>query len=187
MACCSIDEDISSKLEHLTFDRVDEAAALAAEAFLNSPAYCYIFDGLNDSARLDALRWFFSANFRLRLHTGASRCAFRYRSGPSPEMICFFMLQRPDDGKIGLLQMIRHGILLFPFKFGLRSFCRLLAMKEYHEKAQLQWTAAAFAKEGSRLNLISILLSHSHVPEHQVLPPGKNGCSSERSRSRLRE
>jgi GNAT superfamily N-acetyltransferase len=119
-----------TELLPLKANQIEEAATLAAKAFLHNPSYSYIFETLsNSNERLSALIWLFSRNFRLRLSSG--RCAFNMESG---EMVCFFMLQFPNAGDISTWQMIYSGLLMLPFLYGWTSFFRLIRTKEYHEK-----------------------------------------------------
>ena len=82
-----MDDLCLSDLEELPASHVAEAAALAAAAFLNSPGYLYIFEDLDDEARLAALTWLFETNFRLRLGTANTNCAFSRVSGKDPQMV----------------------------------------------------------------------------------------------------
>ena len=118
-----------TELSPLAEENVEEAAALMVLAFLQSPVYCYIFEGLDEKARLNALAWLFFRNIRLRL--SAARCAFDKTSG---KMVCCFMLQSPDAGDIVFWTMLSNGILTLPFLYGWRAFTRLLEVKEFHEK-----------------------------------------------------
>ena len=61
-------------LQHLEEQDVDEAADLAAAAFLNSPGYGYIFEYLVEEQRHAALKWLFAKNIALSL--SSARCAF---------------------------------------------------------------------------------------------------------------
>ena len=127
-------------LQRLQPRHVGEAAALAAAAFVHTPSYTYIYEGLDEAQRLAALTWLFGVNIRLRLHQGGARCAFAAESDAAPgqhgEMLCFFMLQPPAAAEISTLVMLRNGMLLFPFRFGFRALVRLLQVKGYHERAE---------------------------------------------------
>lgn len=116
---------ILSELRPLAAEDLEEAAKLAATAFLANPSYGYIFD---ESADLfEALTWLFTRNIGLRLNAG--KCAFDEESG---KMVCFFMLQFPNSGEISLWSMIMSGLLTLPFMYGWASYFRLLEIKEYH-------------------------------------------------------
>lgn len=123
-------------------------------------SYCYIFEDLNESARFAALKWFFSANINMRLKNGSPRCAFRYRRNTKPEMVCFFMLQKPDEGEVGFIDMLRHGILLLPFKFGFRAFLRCLILKAYHEKLHQEVVNEAHLNDGSSFFHLERMVVH---------------------------
>ena len=118
-------------LQRLAPGQAEAAAALAAAAFVDTPCYTYIYEGLDAPQRLAALTWLFGTNIRLR--GAGARCAF---SEDDPEMLCFFMLQPPDSPEIGTLAMLRNGMLAFPCRFGWRPLLRLLRVKRYHELAE---------------------------------------------------
>jgi GNAT superfamily N-acetyltransferase len=127
-------------LEH---HQVNEAASLAAAAFISSPSYSYIYEGLTPAKKLEALTYLFEVNIRIRVETcGGAWCAFEEdqeaSSSKPSQMLCFFMLQSPGTEDIGSWTMIKNGILLFPFRFGYRAFQRLLEVKDYHEKIEAQ-------------------------------------------------
>jgi GNAT superfamily N-acetyltransferase len=121
-------------LETLQAGGVEEAAGLAAAALVHSPAYAYIFEALDESARLKALTWLFEVNIRLRLDSGAARCAYAQRAGGRAEMVCFFMMLPPNSEEIGTWAMVANGILSFPFRFGFQAFWRLLEVKARHDR-----------------------------------------------------
>lgn len=124
--------DHLSELEYLRFDQVEEAAELMADAFLEWPTYCFIYEGLGDEERRVALKWLFIKNLTMQLQneasaSGMARCAFVRKPGEPPKMICFFLLATPNiDNYISAWDIIKTGILWFPLKFGFRSFGRLL-------------------------------------------------------------
>jgi ribosomal protein S18 acetylase RimI-like enzyme len=118
-----------SQLCPLVIEKVEEAATLAAHAFLENPSYGYLFEDVGSSRDLlSALTWLFTRNIRLRLSAG--RCAFASDSG---KMVCFFMLQYPNSGEISTFSMIMSGLLTMPFVHGWTCFFRLLEIKKYHE------------------------------------------------------
>eukprot|EP00277_Geminigera_cryophila_P007894 CAMPEP_0179432212 /NCGR_PEP_ID=MMETSP0799-20121207/16887_1 /TAXON_ID=46947 /ORGANISM="Geminigera cryophila, Strain CCMP2564" /LENGTH=250 /DNA_ID=CAMNT_0021209487 /DNA_START=166 /DNA_END=915 /DNA_ORIENTATION=+ len=119
---------------------IDEAAALAAAAFLHSPAYLYIFEHLGDARRLEALTWFFRKNFMLRL--SAVRCAFSEDVNNPPRMVCCFMLQNPGTPTISSWALIKSGLLTMPWRFGMEAFRRLLKVKHYHEEIEHEFLKA---------------------------------------------
>jgi len=122
-----------SGLETLQAGCIEEAASLAAAALVNSPPYEYVFEALDESARLKALTWLFEVNIRLRLDSGAARCAYAQQAGGRAEMVCFFMMLPPNSGEIDTWAMVANGILSFPFRFGFQAFWRLLEVKARHD------------------------------------------------------
>lgn len=130
------------KLGTLPPDRIREAAELAATAFHDSPIYIAICGDakttsdattdVNDGSlcfRQRFLRWLFELNFRLRLGTSANRAIF----DDDGKLLVFFMFVAPDIADVGLWDMIRVGILMAPFKFGLGVVQRLLYIKDKFE------------------------------------------------------
>jgi GNAT superfamily N-acetyltransferase len=121
-----------SELEYLRFDHVEEAAGLMAEAFLDWPTYCFIFEGMEEEERRIALKWLFIKNLTIQLQnessaSGMARCAFIRKPGQPPRMVCSFLLAKPSvDNYISTWTIVKAGILWFPLKFGFRSFGRLL-------------------------------------------------------------
>lgn len=123
-------------LETLQAGGVAEAASFAAAALVHSPSYSYIFEGLDVSARLEALTWLFEVNIRLRLDSGAARCAYAQQAGCRAEMVCFFMLLPPNSEEIGTWAMVESGILSFPLRFGFQALWRLLEVKARHDRLE---------------------------------------------------
>uniref|UniRef100_A0A7S2H940 N-acetyltransferase domain-containing protein n=1 Tax=Octactis speculum TaxID=3111310 RepID=A0A7S2H940_9STRA len=133
----SIDNSIKSMvtLQKLSHQDIHEAAELAASAFLHSPSYCYIFEGLPESRRFSALRWLLSKNFELRLSSGTGICGFMEQPDRSPEMVCFFIMEPQDiETNPWDIILIMNVIAEFPFRFGLQAFRRFLEVKAHHEK-----------------------------------------------------
>jgi GNAT superfamily N-acetyltransferase len=133
-------------LQWLHPSQVDEAAALAAAAFVHSPAYAYIYEGLDEGQRVAALTWLFAVNIRLRTAEfgpsstqGCGRCALAEggtAASPGKKMLCFFMMQPPSVTDISALTMLANGMLYFPCRFGWRPLVRLLQVKGYHERVE---------------------------------------------------
>lgn len=108
---------------------ITEAAELAAAAFMTSPGYAYIFEGLDEKQRQAGLKWLFERNIALQLPS--ARCAFA-NEAKKKEMVCFFMMQQPHC-QIAVWAMLTNGILAMPFLFGLQPFLRLLEVKNHHD------------------------------------------------------
>mmetsp|Transcript_6939 Transcript_6939/g.16954 ORF Transcript_6939/g.16954 Transcript_6939/m.16954 type:complete len:254 (+) Transcript_6939:276-1037(+) len=121
-----------SELEYLSLDHVDEAAELMADAFLDWPTYCFIYEGMEGEELRAALKWLFTKNLMIQLQneavaSGMARCAFLRKPGQPPKMICFFLLATPDiNNYISGWTILKTGILWFPLKFGFKAFGRLL-------------------------------------------------------------
>ena len=65
---------------------ITEAAELAAAAFMTSPGYAYIFEGLDEKQRRAGLTWLFGRNIALQLPS--ARCAFTSKGETEKEEIC---------------------------------------------------------------------------------------------------
>ena len=127
-----------------TKSQLEDAARLAAAAFVDSPSYAYIFAELDAPARLAALAWLFSRNFALRASStpDALRGVFDERERC---LNCFFMLLPPDKADASFLRMVWSGLLALPFRFGWGSFTRLLEVKSRHEALEADFCAALAA------------------------------------------
>lgn len=144
----SIDSKGDLKLCTLPPESLCEAAELAAAAFHDSPIYVAICgdakttssattDDEDDGAdhhphsllRRRFLRWLFERNFRLRLGTSANRAIFDDHG----KLLAFFMFVAPDIADVGLWDMLRVGMLMAPFKFGIGVVKRLLSIKDDYE------------------------------------------------------
>merc|ERR1712038_944166 len=94
--------------------------------------YCFIFDGLEDESRHEALRWLFVKNLTIQLKNDVvAKCVYVRKPDMKPKMVCFFMLVTPDVEDISTWKMIKNGMFLFPLKFGLRACQNLLKVKDY--------------------------------------------------------
>lgn len=104
--------------------RLREAAAVAAAAFVDSPPYVRLCGG-DPAARVRFLAWFMERNFWLRLGTRCNRAFFT----DAGELSAFFMFVTPDVPDVGLVGMLRAGLLMGPLLFGLGVLLRLLGLK----------------------------------------------------------
>ena len=104
------------------------AADITAVAFAESPFYSYIFQ--EPSTRVNALTWLFKQNFRMRANQGVLRGAF---SGE--KMVCCFLLVPENAAPVTFWDMLRHGLLEMPFRFGLSSVRRMLAVMQWTDKS----------------------------------------------------
>lgn len=120
------------ELEHciLPPNRIEEAAALAAAAFDDSPIYNVICDpSCEPEFRQSFLQWLFEHNFRQRIGTDVNRCVL----DSNGELVAFFMFVSPDTPDISLWDMICAGMLTGIFKFGLGVVKRLVTIKNEYE------------------------------------------------------
>jgi GNAT superfamily N-acetyltransferase len=152
--------DYLGSLEVLQEKDIDEAAALIANAFLHSPGYCYVYQGLDEDGRRGALTWLFAKNLRIRLGNGAARCAFLREPGKPLKMACFFMLERPGVVDISAWTMLINGILLLPIRYGLATFQRLFEIKSYAEAAHKEFLASPKAGPASSYCRLERMVVH---------------------------
>ena len=101
------------------------AAGVTAAAFSESPFYSYIFSGA--ASKEAALTWLFERNFRMRANQGVLQGAFDAEN----KLLGCFMLVSEEAPSPGLWQMLRHGLLEMPFRFGLASVRRMLSVMEF--------------------------------------------------------
>lgn len=120
------------ELEHciLPSDRIEEAAALAAAAFDNSPIYNVICGPTCEPTfRQSFLQWLFEHNFRQRIGTDVNRCVL----DSNGKLVAFFMFVSPDTPDVSLWDMIRAGMLKGLFQFGFGVAKRLVLIKNEYE------------------------------------------------------
>ncbi|CAE7445839.1 pac [Symbiodinium necroappetens] len=107
------------------------AASIAANAFVESPFYRYIFP--DAPGRIAALTWMFLRNYRIR----TSRCHGTFKGAYSADgkLLCCFWLFAEDVPGISLWDMLRHGLLEMPLRFGMTSMRRMLAVAKWTDQA----------------------------------------------------
>ena len=112
-------------LLRLQAHQVDEAAALVASALLETPAWSYIFEGLNEADRLAAMTLLIALGIRVKVEQGSARCAFA--KGGKEEMVCFFMFQPPGVRPCSLPSPPARALCLAVLRacpVGGAAFCR---------------------------------------------------------------
>lgn len=114
-----------------------EASRLAAAAFETSPPYVALCGDCDRAWRLQFLQWFFERNFRIRAAGPVNRAVFR-----DGRLVAFFMFVTPNVPDIGLLDMLRTGLLQAPFLFGPGVVKRLLSLKAEYERVEQEIIAA---------------------------------------------
>ena len=62
-------------------NEVHSAAILCADAFVNSPAYVCIYNGLSDADRKNELVWLFQKNFDIIINAGKESCLHFFHGG----------------------------------------------------------------------------------------------------------
>ena len=107
------------------------AAGIAAKAFAESPFYRYIFP--DPPGRIAALTWMFLRNYRIR--TGRGHGTFKGAYSADGKLLCCFWLFAEDVPGISLWDMLRHGLLEMPLRFGMASMRRMLAVAKWTDQA----------------------------------------------------
>ena len=116
-------------------DRLDEAAALAADAFAASPSYATIAPGA-EVQRTSFLRWLFERNFMLRVETtDACRATFEVRDDGREELVAFFMFVKPNVPDPSLWEVLRF-MLPAVFSYDAGTLYRLYQSKVWFEKKE---------------------------------------------------
>lgn len=119
---------------HLAEKDIFRAAALAAAAFDDSPAYKYMFPGGREE-RVDFLEWLFERNFYM-LHgyqddyDGLMRCTY---DDEAKELVSFLVLADSSMPRPGLWALLQVGILAGVFKFGWGVMQRMVATKDWFD------------------------------------------------------
>jgi ribosomal protein S18 acetylase RimI-like enzyme len=125
--------------------RIVETATVMADAFSDSPAYNYIFQG-DMEYRKNALEWIFQKN----LHLIHQRCPTAIRGLYDLDCgdihVCFLWTPSPHQ-QIRLWDMIRAGFWYFPFRFGFFTVYRLLRVMNDLERG-FQKHIAVYSTEG---------------------------------------
>ena len=115
------------ELKPLDFDR---AANLLVEAFYDNPAHVYIYMS-NESNRLKAISWASRRNLNLQASVGSSFALVESDKPPGKRQIKQMAFWHPpNSNSIGLMSMVREGLLTMPFRFGWRIFQRVIEVTE---------------------------------------------------------
>ena len=105
----------------------DRAADLLVEAFYDNPAHVYIYMSSDESSRLKAIRWSLRRNLNLQAATGSSFALVESDKLPGErEIKQMAFWHPPNSDSIGILSMIKEGLLTMPFRFGWGTFKRVL-------------------------------------------------------------
>ncbi len=102
----------------LTPDLLASAAELLAESFFSNPAHIYICP--DPRTRLEQLEWILGGNLRLQSDLRTSFCLVE---GRTVEAMGFWT--RSSGPKVGLLRMLRGGLLVAPLRLGWTGVQRL--------------------------------------------------------------
>lgn len=111
----------------LTPKDFDRAADLLVEAFYDNPAHVYINMSPDESSRLKATQWALRRNLDLQAATGSSFALVESDKPPGErEIKQMAFWHPPNSDSIGILSMIKEGLLTMPFRFGWGTFKRVI-------------------------------------------------------------
>jgi ribosomal protein S18 acetylase RimI-like enzyme len=133
-----VDDTITTILNNATLGNLRPsdlpgAADCAASAFVNSPMYSWILQGMDTYKKKHSLLdWLFLRNFQLMYDVNPA-CLFGLRD-ETGRIVCSFMIAPPGN-KVTLPQMIRYGLLALPIKFGWTALKRMLSAKDITDAA----------------------------------------------------
>uniref|UniRef100_A0A7S0ZJ82 N-acetyltransferase domain-containing protein n=1 Tax=Timspurckia oligopyrenoides TaxID=708627 RepID=A0A7S0ZJ82_9RHOD len=120
-----------ANVQVLNADFVPECARVMALGFCDSPSYNYIFRGTKEY-RVQALEWTFARNILMVLDKCQS--ALRGMLNSNGEVICCFLWIPAALADSSLWEMIKAGVWLMPFKFGVSTVSRLLNIIDQMER-----------------------------------------------------
>jgi GNAT superfamily N-acetyltransferase len=123
---------------------IPQAAAVMAEAFVDSPAYNYMFQDFDKKRRQQALEWLFRRNLQIVISQHPS--ALRGIVTDSDEVVACF-LWTPLLNKPTLLDMIQSGLWQVPLYFGFGSLRRLLETMRTLDEYARQYFGSSNGKE----------------------------------------
>jgi GNAT superfamily N-acetyltransferase len=108
----------------LPTSRVEEAARVMADAFSDSPAYNYIFQG-DVEYRKEALEWVFRQNIDLIRQRCPTALRGMYDMDTGDIQVCFLWTPSPYHD-ISLWDLLYAGFWRMPFRYGFFTVYRLL-------------------------------------------------------------
>jgi GNAT superfamily N-acetyltransferase len=132
----TVEETMALCHKLLPRNRLNEAAALAADAFAASPSYVTIAPGAKEQ-RTKFLRWLFARNFMLRVDsTDACRATFEARDdGGDEQLVAFFMFAKPTVPDPSLWEVLRF-MLPAVFSYDAGTLYRLYQSKVWFEQKE---------------------------------------------------
>ncbi|MFT3772338.1 MAG: GNAT family N-acetyltransferase [Minicystis sp.] len=165
---------IAPSLVPIAEARVGEAAALLARAFLDDPGYVY---ALPDEARRPAqLRWVYERILRLSLPYGHVCGLVDERA----ELLAITVWMPTRRGP-GPWEMVRHGMLEFPIRVGVKETVRLVRCLVHMERTKaelcakrphwyLDQLAVEPGRQGQGLGRLALGMSSERVAAEERLP-----------------
>jgi ribosomal protein S18 acetylase RimI-like enzyme len=109
------------QIQALPATKIDEAAIVMADAFLDSPGYVYFLRGTPDFRRR-ALSWIMARN--LRAVRRRDRAALRCVLAPDGAVVATYIVTA-RDGRPTYWDLVACGMLLVPLRFGAGVFARM--------------------------------------------------------------
>lgn len=120
----------------LAVEELDEAASLAADAFVDSPFYVSIFRRVDRTQRRVALTWLFSRNLRL-FYCKDPHSVWGVRDEQSDRLLCCFCLIRAKDSKLSMMDMLSFGMAWMPLVFGMDTVNRMLTISHWLDEREV--------------------------------------------------
>lgn len=134
-------DDMDLQCQVLPASFMDEAAAVMADAFSDSPAYNYIF--MHDQKyRRHALEWLFKRNIPLIFR----RCPSALRGILNDEgqvVACFLWTPSPHQNLSTWDVVIRAGMWQIAFRFGFATLKRLMQVVDFFDNTHAKFFDAA--------------------------------------------
>lgn len=121
--------NLAKNTVELTSQDFDRATDLLTEAFYTNPSHAYIFRDSN--TRLKLLKWGLKANLKLNLASpkpiGKSFALIEANKSPGKRQIKAMAFWHPPEcGSLSLINKIKSGWFITPWKLGKKTYRRLL-------------------------------------------------------------
>ncbi|CAJ1966755.1 unnamed protein product [Cylindrotheca closterium] len=131
---------------------IEECAQVMANAFSDAAIYRYIFRGTQESRRA-ALEWLFVRNIRIVL----DKCPQALRGvlnneKNSNQVVCCFMWVPQEHQDASLGEMLWHGLLQMPIRFGMDSVKRMLHVMDNLKSPSKEYTSQMMNDESGQNN-----------------------------------
>jgi GNAT superfamily N-acetyltransferase len=160
------------KLESLDASCIPECSKVMAKAFSDSPSYNYIFQGTQEY-REKALEWLFEKNLELMM-TKCPSSVLRGVRNSQGEVVCCFLWLPSQYAQLSMWEMVTAGMWQVPFRFGLSTLKRLVALLDSMEAA----TGKVSDENDTATTTTSSSLKQNYIMlERMVVRPDHQGQS----------